>query len=179
MTEVLRVHYTFNDYCNWQNLRFRLEHQFLNSMLISTTAAFASVAFYRYTTPSGPISQQINLIDASLILFSVYLVFCASVSRYVGQFIFLHSCPDIVQSNKDLDELLKKARETIVDTGLWDELHADQVGMWNFQIYRRPLLRRVIGLSELLILVFYAVGLVLFLAAVYPLVRQSLIGYFR
>jgi hypothetical protein len=86
----------------------------------------------------------------------------------------IHACPDLIQSNADLDDLLKKAKDTIIDEKEWPEVHIEQTNIWNSQNYRRRLTRISIGAIEALVFLFYLLGIGIFCRSVGQFVLQTI-----
>ncbi len=148
-------------------LKTRLEHPGLNTIILGTFAALTSVIFYKHSLIAAQLPDKVALIDVDQAVLAVLLLLLAVVSRYVGYFAFIHACPSMIQSNRDIDDLLKKSKDTIVDQAEWPNQYNERIRQWDFYSYRRPAIRTVIGVSELMVLLFYCLGLVVFVKAVW------------
>lgn len=158
-------------YGSWHVLKSRFENAALNSILFGAFTALTSTFFYRYSIfQSNSAKAQLIIMDA--LLFSVMLFLLAAVLRYLAQFIFLHFCPNIVQIHRDMDDLLKKSKDTIIDESDWPDLSIRQIEVWNKQNYCLPPIRIYIALNELLVFLVFAGGVFYFARAVWPLLVQ-------
>ena len=116
--------------------------------------------------------DKAKFIDIDGLLLSSLLFFVSALLRYLGHFVFLHLCPTTIETNRDIDDLLKKAKDTMIDDQEWPTLQTEKITYWNIQNYKNPALRTMLGINEILVFLIYVLGLGFFFRCVFPFARQ-------
>ncbi|MBB2964269.1 hypothetical protein [Methylobacterium sp. R2-1] len=161
-------------FSKWQDIKFRLENTALRDIMFGSFTAITSAFFYRYTTLNGTSQSAAALIDSDMLLASAMALVFAASFRYLGHFAFVFSCPTLIQSHKDIDDLLKKAKDSLTDTEEWANVHRSQAVKWGADNYRRPILRLLIWFTEMISFGFFAAGICLLFLAVHRFLLQML-----
>lgn len=159
-------------YFTWHALKQRLENTALREILFGTFTALTSVFFYRYSMLSSSSPDKAHLINLDLLLLSSIVFLLSATFRYLGSFIYIHVCPALIQIHKDIDELLKKAKDTIVDTEEWPDLNKRQIEEWNSANYSLLFIRVIITISEAAVFLCYIIALYFFVRSLSQFLLQ-------
>jgi hypothetical protein len=163
---------SFGDCVSWHALRTRFDNPALNGILFGTFTVITSTFFYRYSMLQSSVPDKAKFINLDNLLLSSLLLFVSALLRYLGHFVFLHLCPTTIETNRDVDDLLKKAKDTMIDDQEWPILQNDKITYWNIQNYKHPIIRKMLGINEILVFLIYLLGIGFFFRCVFPFARQ-------